>query len=124
MAVQRTAKQIENQIEKLKKELNKVKKDESIENLKSKVGKLVFEFAKEKYTDEKNFEDLDIKEIENHMMNQIKKSKQTPNEVQQINDANEFANVKSIFNSYGVEYSENALKSVLTFYAQHHQLQQ
>ena len=124
MAVQRTAKQIENQIEKLKKELNKVKKDESIENLKSKVGKLVFEFAKEKYTDEKNFEDLDIKEIENHMMNQIKKSKQTSNEVQQINDANEFANVKSIFNSYGAEYSENALKSVLTFYVQHHQSQQ
>lgn len=124
MAVKRTAKQIENQIEKLKSELNKVKKDELIENLKSKVGKLVFESAKEKYTDEKKFEDLDIKEIENHMMNQIKKLKQTPNEVQQINDANEFANVKSIFNSYGVEYSENLLKSVLTFYAQHHQSQQ
>lgn len=124
MAVKRTAKQIENQIEKLKQELNKVKKDELIENLKSKVGKLVFESAKEKYTDEKNFEDLDIKEIENHMMNQIKKSKQTPNEVQQINDANEFANVKSIFNSYGTEYSENLLKIVLTFYVQHHQSQQ
>lgn len=124
MAVQRTAKQIENQIEKLKKELNKVKKDESIENLKSKVGKLVFESAKEKYTGEEIFEDLSITEIENHMMNQIKKSKQTSNEVQQINDANEFANVKSIFNSYGAEYSENALKSVLAFYAQHHQSQQ
>ena len=124
MAVQRTAKQIESQIAKLKKELNKVKKDEAIENLKSKVGKLIFESAKEKYNGEEIFEDLDITEIENHMMNQIKKSKQTPNEVQQINDANEFANVKSIFNSYNAEYSENALKSVLAFYAQHHQSQQ
>lgn len=124
MAVQRTAQQIENQIAKLKKELDKVKKDEAIEKLKSKVSKLIFESAKEKYNGEENFEDLDIKEIENHMMNQIKKSKQTPNEVQQINDANEFANVKSIFNSYGAEYSENALKNVLTFYVQHHQSQQ
>ena len=124
MAVQRTSKEIENQIEKLKKELNKVKKDESIKNLKFKVGKLIFESAKEKYNGEEIFEDLDIKEIETNMMNQIKKLKQTPNEVQQINDANEFANVKSIFNSYGAEYSENLLKSVLTFYAQHHQSQQ
>lgn len=124
MAVQRTAKQIENQIEKLKKELNKVKKDEAIEKLKSKVSKLIFESAKEKYNGKENFEDLDITEIENLMMNQIKNSKQTPEEVQQINDVNEFANVKSIFNSYGAEYSENALKSVLTFYAQHHQSQQ
>ena len=124
MAVQRTAKQIESQIEKLKRELNKVKKDEAIEKLKSKVSKLIFESAKEKYNGEENFEDLDITEIENLMMNQIKNSKQTPEEVQQINDVNEFANVKSIFNSYGVEYSENALKSLLTFYAQNHQSQQ
>lgn len=124
MTVQRKSKQIENQIAKLKKELDKVKKDEAIEKLKSKVSKLIFESAKEKYDGEGNFEDLDITEIENRMMNQIKKSKQTPEEVQQINDANEFANVKSIFNSYGAEYSENALKSVLTFYAQHHQSQQ